>query len=232
MIIKELNRSGAKTIFDQFVANNGILDSIFDELKNDADYFKIRQDILSMIPNSIGYGYEFDLKFGLALYQYFNEDTFPDFNDVVASNYDFWRFLCLKVVPDVVMKRHGLVATYFYEKNVRIYLSTLWWYIHMSYQGTIEQTYECLKNFSTDYVLQFVERPGRDGMYLEIARTMIKYLSKLSSKVLNKGDKNQTLLRRLLVQHTARSGNYNLVIEGKADQYVKELFLTCGVTIE
>lgn len=231
MNIKELNRTEAKKIFDTFLSSNCVTDDFIDELRNDEEYYKIREDILKLVPNDTKFGYDFDLKFALNLYSYFNKDNIHDFNEAIASNYDFWRYLSLKVVPDVIEKRHGLVSSYFYDKNVRIYLSTLWWYIEMSYQGTIEDTYECLKNFSTDYILQIVERPGRDGIYLEIIRLIIKYLSKLPSETLNKGDNNQTLLRRLMVQHTARSNNYNLVIENKAEKYVKELFLTCGVEV-
>lgn len=230
MKIKELNREESKKVFARLVECNGVPEDFFNTL--DEDYLKIRNDILSFVPKPLAKTYDFDLRFGIKLYEYFSKKNFPDFNEAIASNYDFWRYLCLRVVPDVIISRHGLVDTYFFEKNVRIYLSTLWWYIEMGFQGTIEDTYNCLKHFSTDYILQFVERPGRDGMYLDIARLMMKYLSNLPKDIESQEKGEQTLLRRLLIQNTARNANYNLVIEGKTEQYVKELFAACGVEVK
>jgi len=230
MKIKELNREEAKKVFNRLVEANGVPDDFFETL--DDEYLKIRDTILSFSPKPITKSYDFDLRFGIKLFEFFNKKNIPEFNEAVASNYDFWRYLCLRVVPDIIIDRHGLVDTYFFEKNVRIYLPTLWWYIEMGFQGTIEKTYECLKHFSTDYILQFVERPGRDGMYLDIARMMMKYLSELPKDVESQEKGEQTLLRRLLIQHTARNANYNLVIEGMTNQYVKELFAACGVEVK
>ena len=102
----------------------------------------------------------------------------------------------------------------------------------MSYQGDLESTYDCLKDFSTDFILQFVERPGRDGMYIDVTRCIFAYLSKLPKQIINEKKGNKTLIRRLLIQHTARNVNFNLVVEGKTKEYVKGLFSSCGVEVE
>lgn len=224
-----LNREESKKEF-QKIYLNGIDDDYFDSLNN--DYKKIREDILGFVPRPITKNYTFDLKFGIKLYEYFNKNKFPDFNEAIASNYDFWRYICLKVVPDIIIERHGLIANYFYDKNVRIYISTLWWFIEMSYQGSIDKTYNCLERFSTDFILQFVERPGRDGMYISVVRDMFKYLSILPIEIINEKKGNQTLIRRLLIQYTAEHPNFNLVVEGKSDEYVKGLFNLCGVNVD
>ena len=49
----------------------------------------------------------------------------------------------------------------FYKKGVRLYSGKLWWYIHLSWQGDLEQTKSILINNSTDTILQIVERPGK-----------------------------------------------------------------------
>ena len=228
MKIREYNRDEAKNKFIYY-KENGISQECFDAL--DSDYQKIRNDILTITPNPISKSYEFDLLFGIKLYEYFTNNTMFEFNEALASNYDFWRYICLAVVPDIIEARHGLIESYFYDKNVRMYIPTLWWYINMAYQGDLEDTYEALKGFSTDFILQLVERPGRDGMYLEVTRLLFKYISKLDIKIINEKKNGQTLLRRLLIQHTAKVNNYNLIIEGKEEEYVKSLFSSCGVEV-
>lgn len=228
MKIKELKIDEAKKNFLE-IESEDINNSFFDSL--DQDYSKIRKDILSFVPR-IEKNYQFDLAFAIKIFEYFNAKNFIFFNEHTASNYNFWRYICLKVVPDIIIKRHGLKEEYFYSKNVRIYLPTLWWFIKMCWQGNADATRECLKDFSTDIILQIVERPGRDGMFLEVSRIMIKYLSKIDGKIRNEKKGGQTLIRRLLIQHTARNNNFNLVVEGKTEEYVKGLFSSCGVEVE
>ena len=124
------------------------------------------------------------------------------------------------------------MPSYFYEKNVRIYLSTLWWYIHLTYQGDTQATYEILKDLNTDYILQLVERPGKNGVYLEITRCIVKFISKLSESDRNKKFNGANLFRRVLIQNTAKVDNYNLLLDGKVEKYVAGLFESCNVTVE
>lgn len=228
----ELKRQDAQKIYEDIVNGTVVInDNFFAKLDN--DYKKIRKEILSWIEkNPVVKNYDFDLRFAIMIHEYFSEKNFEEFNEAIASNYGFWRFICLKVIPDIINERHGYVKEYFYDKNVRLYISTLWWYIEMCYQGNYEQTYQCLKKRSTDYILQIVERPGRDGMFLDVSRLIVYYLSKLPDEIVNKKYNNQTLLRRIAIQNTAKSSNYNLIFENKADEYVKGLFSSCGVEVD
>lgn len=222
MKIIELNKEEAKNTFLTF--KSSFDESYFKSL--DYEYTQIRNDLINIFYNCKKYSdYKLDLEFATSIYEYFNSK--PWFNENVASNYDFWRYLSIKVVPDIINERHGLVASYFYEKNVRIYLSTMWWYIHMSYQGDIETTKSCLEKLNTDYILQFVERPGREGTYIEITREIINRISKLPKEVLNKKVGNANLFRRILIQNTARIENYNLILENNAKKYVDNLLQSC-----
>ncbi len=227
MEFKELDRNKAQEEFEK-IKENGIPENWYDKLN--LEYKKIREDILDLLPEKgVKNDYDFDLNFGIKIYDYFN--NILEFNEGIASNYGFWRYICIKVVPDIIFERHGFNAEYFYGKNVRLYIPTLWWYIHISYQGDLNKTYNCLKGFSTDYILNFVERPGRDGMYIDVARTIFKYLSYLPQKILNKKNGNQTLIRRLLIQNTAKSQYYNPVVGNSVEEYVKGLFKACGVEV-
>ncbi len=228
----ELEKDEAQKIFDS-IANNSIElnEDYFSKLDN--EYTKIRTTILSwLVEHPITKDYDFDLFFALKLHDYFSNTYFSDFNEAIASNYGFWRYICLKVIPDVIIERHGLIKEYFYAKNVRLYISTLWWYIEMCFQGDYLKTYDCLKDKSTDYILQIVERPGRNGMFIEVSRLIVYYLSKLPEDVVNKKYNKQTLLRRVVIQNTAKNSNYNMVLEGKVREYVVGLFKSCGVEVQ
>lgn len=224
MFFKKLSLENSKKEYAKYLENKGV--DI--ELTLPIEYRKIRQDLLN-IAGTIEKSYSFDLKFGTSLYVYFNQ--LDGFNESIASNYDFWRYLSIKVVPDIVEKRHGLVPAYYYEKNVRIYLSTLWWFIHLTYQGTIDKTLVCLKELNTDYILQLVERPGKNGIYVDIMRCIIRKISKLPIEIRNQKLNGANLFRRIMIQNTAKFENYNLVFEGKVDEYVDGLFKSCNVSV-
>ncbi len=49
----------------------------------------------------------------------------------------------------------------FYSHTRRIWVKTLWWYIHLGWQGDPEQTYFVLQNNGTNIISHFIERPGR-----------------------------------------------------------------------
>ena len=60
----------------------------------------------------------------------------------------------------------------FFSHTRRIWLKTLWWYIHLGWQGTSEKTYEVLKNNGTNIISHFIERPGR-GYREKLFRNML-----------------------------------------------------------
>lgn len=224
-----LSRDEATTLFNSMVGDEMILENFDSSIPT--DYFEFRKELLKIEkitakPES----YKTDLYFGLLLYQYLNSCEW--FNETLAGNYGFWRFISLKVVPDIIKRRCGLNAPYFYEKSTRMYIPKLWWYIHMSYQGNIEDTEKVLLPLNTDYIMQLVERTGRSGFYLEISREIMRQLSLLPTNIINKKVNGSNLFRRVLIQNTAKMDNYNLVVENDAKQYVLDLFSSCKVKVE
>lgn len=209
-------------------------DDYFEKLSS--EYQKIRTDLLVIFKSSKKYRdeectkffeYETDLNFSLKLYEYLN--SYSWFNESIASNSSFWSYLCVNVVPDIVFERHGSNPTYYFEKNVRVYLYAMWWYVHMTYQGDIESTKETLKKFNTDTILQIVERPGKDGTYLSISRNIMKYLSRVQLSKLRESIDGKSLHRRILILNTAQMSNFNLIFDGEEELYVKDLFRLCNV---
>ena len=228
MKIEVLSRDDAATLFNQYV-DAGFVPANLDNSLN-GDYKKLRNDLLKIESELTQQeSYKKDLSLALKLYEYFNNCEW--FSETLAGNYGFWRFISLRVVPDLVYRRCGLNAPYFYEKTTRMYVPKLWWYIHMSYQGSLASTEKVLLSLNTDYIMQLVERTGRCGFFLEISREIMRQFSKIPSSVANKKVNGSNLFRRVLIQNTAKMDNYNLVVENDAQKYVEDLFLSCKVEV-
>lgn len=161
--------------------------------------------------------YKFDLAFGLEIYELLNDEL--GFSNRVATNDDIWRYLSIKVIPDIVHSRWGLNADRYYKSPRRIWLKAIWWYIHLSWMGTKEDTYQILKNNTTDTVVQLVERPGI-GYYVDVYRELILQYSKYV-------DKSRELFRSVLKINTARLQTISPeLVDGGVEKYVSDLFET------
>lgn len=176
---------------------------VFEELENndfkkvitlDDDYQQIREELLeywNTLKKIIIKEYELDLKFGLKLYEVFNK--YLDLNDdiIVSSNIEFWIYVNIHVIPEILKDRwlessKNLTVRYF-NHNKRNYSSSLWWYIHLSWQGSIEETLQVLEGNSTDTIVQLNERVGK-GYVLPFTRALMKEnsLRKSSMKIFRK----------------------------------------------
>jgi hypothetical protein len=144
---------------------------VFDEYKNVSDY-------------------EVDLRVGLCLFE--NLNAKEDFDYIRANDDDIWRYLSCVVFPDITNKRyaptekdreanHRLNSKRFYSHTRRIWVKTLWWYIYLAWQGSVEKTYEVLKDCGTDTISDFIERPGK-GYRLELFRALMKEYSRVEHK--------------------------------------------------
>ena len=150
--------------------------------------------------------YNLDLEVGIALYEELNPKA--GFNIIVANDDDFWRYISVRVMPDLTFIRYPnqssdveiiqqnipglsyaigiktekdsirLKKKRFYSHTRRIWLKTLWWYIHLGWQGSSEKTYKTLQNNGTNIISHFIERPGR-GYRTTLFRDMLYAYSKL-----------------------------------------------------
>lgn len=161
------------------------------------------------------YKYAFDLEFGLDLYQILQQ--FFNFTNRDASNDDVWRYLSIKVIPDIVHSRYGLSNVRYYKLARRIWLKQIYWYIHLAWQGDKETTFNILKNNTTDTIMNIVERPGK-GYNIELIREILRQYPSYD-------DSSRNILRRVLVFNTALSKSASPeFIEGGIETYVKNLF--------
>ena len=159
-------------------------------------------------------GYDFDLLFAIRLYDILGLNN--NCSNRAASNDEIWRFLSIRVIPDIVHSRWGMNEAR-YMTSRRIWLKNLWWYIHLSWNGDTERTYEILKNNTTDTVLQLVERPGV-GYYVSLYREIMLRYSCIN-------DPSRTLFRKVLKLNTALLPvTYPELISGGIKEYVSYLF--------
>lgn len=153
--------------------------------------------------------YNLDLKMGIRLYELMSPEK--GFTIVQANDDDIWRYISVNVMPDVTFIRYpnqpedvevlrefipdlsyaiGVKAEKdsvhikkkrFYSHTRRIWLKTLWWYIHLGWQGNSANTYSVLKNNGTNIIGHFIERPGR-GYRPTLFRYMLYAFSLLSEQ--------------------------------------------------
>ena len=241
MIIKRLNRIESQNAMQEWLINFPELPRISDE------YISIRLDLQEKYNKIISESsnqcrksdYFIDVNFGIYLYDYLNNKSW--FNMRLASDDDFWRYLSLKVVPDIVSDRWGKDnETHFWSRPVRIWLKSIWWYIHLSWQGNVELTEKLLISpcFSTDTILNLQERTGRKGTYINVYRYIMYFYSQVPNdhlKIINKNTskKDDNLFRSIMKLHTAKV----IVIEpalypGGEQGYAKSLFEDMGIEIK
>ena len=159
-------------------------------------------------------GYNFDLLFAIKLYEILGTNN--NFCNRVASDDDVWRFLSIRVIPDIVHSRWGMNETR-YITSRRIWLKNIWWYIHLSWNGSSKRTYEILKNNTTDTIQQLVERPGV-GYYVSLYREIMFQYSTIN-------DPSRFLFRKVLKLNTALLPvTYPELISGGIKEYVGYLF--------
>lgn len=167
--------------------------------------------------------YNSDLDFGLKLYEYLNEKHGMD--AVTASDDDVWRYMQMEVVPAIIFDRWpaddvrgNINDERFWKNSRRIWLKTLWWYVHLSLQNdSLTETRKILSENNSDTISQLVERSGvgyRIDLYREIMKRL--YLSESS-------DRN--LLRKVLKLNVVHCATIEpLLFASGLGEYVENLF--------
>lgn len=239
MVIRTLNRGESQKAMGEWKESYPQLPSI------DSEYEQIRRDlqelhakIREVANDRKDLKYYVDSQFGLALYEYFW--NMPGFSMRVAANDDFWRYLSIKVVPDIVAQRWGKDnESHYWSRPTRIWLRSIWWFVHLAWQGDHETTKNLLEcsHFTTDTILNFEERSGRNGTYIDVYRKILMYYSKVTNediKKYNRGksDSSDDIFRVVMKLNTTKM----MVMEptlclGGVDEYAKTLYLDAGVQV-
>lgn len=135
-----------------------------------------------------------------------------------------WRYLSLRVLPDLVKNRWDSTTPVRYWKGrSRIWLRALWWTVHLTWQGTEEATRKALVSVTTDTVVQLVVRPGKGGFRIDLTRLIFRM------RLLHEPSQDQ--FRAIMKLNTAQIVlKDTLFCEGSLFGYVEALFADVGCT--
>lgn len=174
--------------------------------------------------------YRLDYKLGLMLYNELSPQS--GFTTVVANNDDLWRYLSCKVFPDITYERYSNLGAddirinkkRFYSHRRRIWLKTLWWFVHLSWQGSTEATEKVLEVCNTDTINKLFEQPG-DGFRLTLCRELMRqyyYVENKSSKQ----------FERIQKQNLVNCKNVEpALVSGGESGYLKSLFRQLSISV-
>lgn len=206
-----------------------INNSIDDNHKRIRDFFELNYNDLKQKYEK---SYMLDIELGIKFYEFINNEK--DFDDIYGSNYNFWRYIAVFDIPNIVADRFGIDSKdHFYKKTTRVYPYVLYWYINLSWQGNAQDTLNVLRYNSTDEILQLVERPSKIGINLSFYRLLMKEYSNPKYDTLKKSitakanslNKTNTLFRMIMTKHINKLVVFRPEFyEGGIEGYIKMLF--------
>lgn len=183
---------------------------------------KYKEAFSSGKPSDKTVGYQIDINVGLQLY---SELPPSQFTVVDANNDDFWRFLSCKIFPDLTYMRYPtpeissgnsiINQKRFFNGKRRIWLKTLWWYVHLSWQGDANKTREVLKRCGADTIGHLIERTGK-GYRLELYRELMRQysaLDKRGSELFNKIQVRNLVQCMSIEPHLAEGGEREYIAD-------------------
>jgi len=210
MKVQEYNRDHARQVLDKWRAKKVLptLSPEYDAIK--LELTKLYEQAKGEARYSDRKEYLTDVFFGLYLYEYFSHNSW--FNLRTAANDDFWRYISVAVIPEVVADRWGSNKdNYFWKQSNRLWPKTTWWYIYLTWHESLENTKDILisKNLNSDTIQGIVERTGRKGTFVEVYREIVYQYSQLDFKTIVKFKKelsygSDSLFRAIMRLNTAR----------------------------
>lgn len=131
-----------------------------------------------------------DMEVGLSLYEFLDAHQFTISE---ASDDDIWRYISVRVLPDLTYFRYPkpekegeeqgkrINCKRFFSHTRRIWIKTLWWYVYLSWQGDAESTRSAIQGNGSNIISHFIETPGR-GYRVDAYRQIMRRYSLLENK--------------------------------------------------
>lgn len=222
MAYKTFKLDDIKKMYERFLVTKRVDESILDpnylNLRNACliEYNELKSKMKEV--NSNSNKHFIDMHFGFFLFDYLNKES--DFTAKYESNYDFWRYVAVCVIPDIVADRWNVEKTdHFYSKPTGIYPFQVYWYIKLSWQSSKETTIQILEKNQEDQILQLVDRPSSIGVNLDLYRKIMYKLSFINPK------DRQKVFRAVMMKNTAKLVNIRPELyDGGIDAYVDMLY--------
>lgn len=208
-----LPASRASKIFEDFQKTKSLPGGIDQELRS--KLFEPLKAVLDRVEKDGGKKmlYEMDWKVGIKLY----DELLParSIGMAVAADTDFWRYVSLLAIPDIVQRRYPGKPERFWQHKRRIWLKAVWWYVHLSRQADDAVTERILERLSTDHIVQLVERSGPNGYRVSLYRAIMA----------ESLDHPEDMIRRVMKFNTARLVSTEPeVFDGGIEKYVQSLY--------
>lgn len=199
-----------------------------DETTFDSSYKDFRAELVECFKTALQesggkMSYTLDLRMGIKIYELLNPKD--GFTNVQANDDDIWRYISVCVMPDITYLRYPkpeqgslrINQKRFFSHTRRIWLKTLWWYVHLGWQGSSGKTFEVLKNNGTNIISHFIERPGK-GYRLKLFRSMMYVYSTLPTQ-------KDTIFRAAAKMNLAKCVTVEPALTaGGEDAYTADLF--------
>ena len=225
----KLSKLKAKMYFEYMSRNdtfNSNCDESYKELKEDiiGEFYKTLNE-LDIKDNEVKLkAYDVDYIFGIKLYKLLTYKYNMSENE--AGDSDIWRYIQLKVCPQIIKYRYGINEDRFYKKSRRMWLETLWWYIFLSWREDENTTKKILEANTTDTILNIIDRTGLYGYRKELFNEIL--YKKYQYNVL---DRDQ--FRKIMTLNTMRLQVIDpYLVDGGIEKYVDEIFKEAGVNID
>ena len=233
--IKTLSKEEFFKAWEELKNSEGVLpevDEYYEEIRNYLkEQYKIILDELSREKYDKK-DYFKDYRFGLVLYEYFHNTKGFSYRDL--SDNGFWRFMSVKVIPDIVRDRWDGTEykspTHYGSK--RIWMITIWRFIHLSWQGTEKTTRDILSKsmFSTDTILNLEDRSGHMGTRVGTCRQIVRFFAKVQKNAHTKYD---MLFRAIMKLNTAKLMVVEpSLVDGGEECYAKKLIEEVNVGVK
>lgn len=224
----KLNKVKSKNCFDEMNKNNNFnpdCDESYEEFKRDIlnEFYETLKELNIGVNDVKNRAYDVDYIFGIKLYKLL---TFKyKISENEAGNDDIWRYIQLKVCPQIIKYRYGINEDRYYKKSRRMWLETLWWYIHLAWKNDEKTTNEILKGNTTDTILNIIDRTGTYGYRRDLFNEILykKFLYNVT-------DRDQ--FRRIMTLNTMKLQVIDpYLVNGGIEKYVEELFIESGVEL-
>ena len=162
----KLNKAKSKICFEEMNKSNNFnpdCDESYKEFKIDIlkEFYETLKELNIREEDVKVKAYEVDYIFGIKLYKLLTYKYCMSENE--AGNDDIWRYIQLKVCPQIIKYRYGISEDRYYKMPTRMWLETLWWYVFLGWRDSEENTKEILKGNTTDTILNIIDRTGRYG---------------------------------------------------------------------
>ena len=212
--------------------NNLLNNDFSNEVFKDETLNKLQSDLVAAFDKAKHLKeYQLDLCFGKDFFDLIS--ACPLFDQYSFNCDDFWRWVALKLIPNIVYQRFcndrltadsKALRAHFYSKAVRIYPFTLYYYYKVFDKGDSQKTFEFLNSpcFSTDTIQATIERLGAESFRKDV---YVAILDKIRSMDIQPASKAKDMLRCVMRQNTLRA---NTIIpcffKNGVDGYVDMLF--------